>query len=66
MDAKKMKNVNVILNSRDSTGLLKLARHGLEVRNDSGSFESIRASCFVTEGELFNIFLLFIYFIYFF
>jgi len=50
IDRKKMKAVKVILNKDDTSGYLKLPRHGLEARNDALGFESIRATSFVTEG----------------
>jgi len=50
IDKKKMKSVQVMLNNRDTTGFLKLARHGLEARNDTLNFESIRGTSSVSEG----------------
>lgn len=50
IDRKKMKAVRVMLNKNDTSGYLKLPRHGLEARSDSRRFESIRATASVTSG----------------
>jgi len=42
--------INVMLNKSDQTDFLKLSRHGLEARNDSDSFESVRGTVAVTSG----------------
>eukprot|EP00160_Parvularia_atlantis_P022067 Unigene9819_Nuclearia_a/m.29986 Unigene9819_Nuclearia_a/g.29986 ORF Unigene9819_Nuclearia_a/g.29986 Unigene9819_Nuclearia_a/m.29986 type:complete len:268 (+) Unigene9819_Nuclearia_a:773-1576(+) len=46
-------NVNVMLNHNDKTAFLKLSRNGLEARNDSTTFESVRATAAVTTGAWF-------------
>jgi len=51
IDRKKMKSVRVMLSKTDTSGYLKLPRHGLEARSDSLRFESIRATACVTSGS---------------
>eukprot|EP00048_Salpingoeca_helianthica_P006827 m.103178 g.103178 ORF g.103178 m.103178 type:complete len:550 (-) comp14142_c1_seq1:82-1731(-) len=43
--------VNVMLDPRDATKGLKLAPDGLDVRNDSAHFESVRATCAAEAGS---------------
>ncbi|CAG8525827.1 6533_t:CDS:10 [Diversispora eburnea] len=46
-------NINVMLNPMDATAHWKISPHGLEIRNDYSSFESIRATMGVSSGKWF-------------
>lgn len=49
IDRTDLTGVNVMVDSKDATKHLKLAPHGLEIRNDALSFESVRATCSAQE-----------------
>ncbi|CAG8538399.1 16049_t:CDS:10 [Acaulospora morrowiae] len=46
-------NINVMLNPMDATAHWKISPHGLEIRNDNSTFESIRATMGVSSGKWF-------------
>ncbi|CAG8445093.1 780_t:CDS:2 [Acaulospora colombiana] len=46
-------NINVMLNPMDATAHWKISPHGLEIRNDNSTFESIRATMGVSSGRWF-------------
>lgn len=46
-------NIRAILNDEDTSENLKISANGLEARNDTLSFESVRSTCQVDEGAWF-------------
>lgn len=46
-------NINAILNDEDTSENLKISPNGLEARNDTLSFESVRSTCQVDDGVWF-------------